>query len=64
MKRAELLMQGWAGLSRHPIEILAETPQRYRVRMVERTPLPGRVLNAGDEALVPKRSVRVQEETR
>lgn len=51
----------WAGSSaRTEVEILAETPKRYRIRAIGRTSLAGRsrCLEPGQEALVPKHAVR------
>lgn len=60
-----ILVDGWAGYQRIPVEILGETPKRYRVKLIERSKLPGRNnwRNAGDVVLVPKHAVRIMTES-
>jgi hypothetical protein len=55
-----LCLDGWAGRSETPVEIVGETPKRYRIRAVQRMTLPGRArwIDAGEIVLVPKYSVR------
>jgi hypothetical protein len=49
----------WAGLNRYPIELVKETPKRYRVKLLEACRLPHHGnLEAGAIVLVPKDSVR------
>ncbi len=57
---ATLEIDGWAGRTSHPIEVIGETPTRYRVRLIEDTRLPGRYRQGakGDVVLVPKYAVR------
>lgn len=56
-----VLAHPWAGAqSRTLVEIVGETPRRFRIRAIERTRLAGRLryIDAGQEALVPKHAVR------
>jgi len=54
---------GWHGVDRQRVEVVGETPRRYRIRALERTRLAGqeRWLDPGRTALVPKRAVRFLE---
>lgn len=55
---AALLLDGWAGRERHKVEVIGETPKRYRVRLLADTRLPSnRQHKAGDVVLVPKYAV-------
>lgn len=56
---AWLHTQSWAGHLRWPVVVIAETPKRYRVRLVRRSKLPGRERweDAGTIRLVPKHAV-------
>ncbi len=56
-----LLMDSYAGRTCTPVEIVGETPKRYRIRAIEDTKLAGRNrwLAAGETALVPKHAVRL-----
>ena len=60
MKIGDLMLDGWAGVRARQVEIVGETPQRYRIRAIERTKLAGRQrwINPGETALVPKYAVR------
>lgn len=62
-RRGELLLDGWAGRRAYPVDVIGETPKRYRVRLLEDMPLPGRNQRgaAGDVRLVPKHAVRFGE---
>lgn len=56
-----LHINSWAGHSKHPVEIVKETPKRYLIRILEDgTPLAGRGKSGkkGDEVYVPKYAVR------
>lgn len=54
-----LALQGWGGLLLYPVEILGETPKRYRVRLCDDARLPGgRKKKKGDVVLVPKTAIR------
>jgi hypothetical protein len=54
-----ILLQGYAGLTKRRVQIVGETPKRYRIRALERTRLAGRhrYIESGAEALVPKHAV-------
>ena len=62
--RAVLALDSWAGRTEHPVEIVGETPKRYRVRILEDwLGLPSRrVASRGDVVLVPKYAVRILRE--
>jgi hypothetical protein len=57
--RGLLVLEGWAGRTKTPVEIIGMTPKRYRIRAVMRTRLGGRHrwLDPGDTALVPRHAV-------
>lgn len=57
---ALLCMNGWAGYYEQPIEVIGQTPKRYRIRATERIRLGGRCrwLYRGETALVPKSAVK------
>ncbi len=65
-RRGELRLDSWAGRRSYPVEVLGETPQRYRIRLLEDMPLPGRNKRgaAGEVRLVPKYAVTFGEEDR
>lgn len=50
-----LVLDSWAGRSETPVEIIGQTPKRFRIRAITRTRLAGRDrwLKAGEVALVP-----------
>ena len=54
-----LVLVGWGGTTRTPVEIIGTTPTRYRIRAVTAMRLGGRHrwLTVGDTALVPRRAV-------
>lgn len=54
-----LLIDSWAGRSRHPVEIVGETPKKYRVKLLEKARLPGKRCESGDIVLVPKTAVKL-----
>lgn len=59
---AYLCLDSWAGRRKEPIEIIKENPKRYRVKLLGSYPLPrGRWGREGDEILVPKYAVRIEE---
>lgn len=62
-RRGELLLDGWAGRRAVPVEVLSETPQRFRVRLLADCALPGRNKRGevGAVMLVPKHAVRFGE---
>jgi len=55
-----LVLSGWHGTSSTRVITVGATPQRYRIRAITRTRLPGRGrwLEPGEETLVPKTAVR------
>lgn len=56
--QASLLLDSWAGRREVPIEVLGETPKRYRVRLLSDAMLPRRGhIQAGEIVLVPKHAV-------
>jgi hypothetical protein len=59
-RKAEIAVTGWGGTLATTVLVVGETPQKYRIRAIERTRLAGRNrwLDAGQETLVPKRVVK------
>jgi hypothetical protein len=55
VKTGVVVLNSWAGTTRHRITILRETPKRFLVRWDETTAL--RRFRPGGEYYVPKRSV-------
>lgn len=58
--QAFLVLDSWAGRSYHPVEILGETPKKYRVRILspDGVRLPRyRYAALGDVVLVPKTAI-------
>jgi len=57
--KAFLHTNSWAGHGKTPVEIIKETPKRFRVKLLEDTTLPGRNRSgkAGQEILVPKYAI-------
>jgi hypothetical protein len=57
-----LVLAGWHGVTHQAIEVIGETPKRYRIRALEQTLLAGRRrwLEAGETALVPRGAVRFE----
>jgi hypothetical protein len=54
-----LCLQGWHGFSRQRVEIVGETPKKWRIRAIERTRLAGpRWLEPHAVTTVPKHAVR------
>ena len=51
-----LCLDSWAGRTETLVEIVAETPKRYRIRALSKTKLAGRYrwLEEGQTTLVPK----------
>lgn len=64
MKTGYYNLDGWAGRSRHPVEIVGETPKRYRCKLIEDGPLAGRNRwgKAGQIVLIPKTAVTITTE--
>lgn len=57
---AIVVTNGWAGLVSHPVEVIGETPERYRVRFLR----PFRGARPGSELTVPKHCVTFTDEAR
>ena len=57
-----LLMDRWGGRTETLIEIIGETPKRYRIKAITRTKVGGRYrwLEPGETRLVPKTAVKVK----
>lgn len=55
-----LQLDGYAGRTATPVEIISTTRTHYRIKAITRTKLAGRErwLNPGDEALIPHNAVR------
>lgn len=55
------VLNGWAGTTKHSIEIVGETPKKYRCKLLQDAPLAGRNRwgKAGDVVLIPKTAVRL-----
>jgi hypothetical protein len=56
-----IALQSWAGLRYEPVEVLGETPKRFRVKILnDKAKLAGRNnwASRGDVILVPKHAVR------
>jgi hypothetical protein len=50
-----LVIGGWSGRRKIPVNLVGETPEAFRIEVLERIFLPGRgVLDRGQVALVPK----------
>ena len=63
MTTAYLHLDTWAGRIREPVELIGETPKRYRIRLLSDIRLPSRRQGrAGDEVLVPKYSISISDE--
>lgn len=58
---AVLPLRSYAGVHAYPVEVIGETPKRYRVRLCQDMRLPGRHRwgKAGDVVLVPKDAVEI-----
>ena len=58
--RGWLQLDGWEGRTQQEVEVIGETPKRYRIRALTRTRLAGycRWVQPGSVALVPKAAVR------
>lgn len=61
MRIGYLGLSGWAGDRWRKVEVIGETPKRYRIRAIEKTKLAGRNrwIHPGETALVPKYAVRL-----
>ena len=58
-----LHLDGYSGRSSTRVEIIGETPKRYRVRAITQTSTAGRLvyLEPGQVALVPKRAISLEQ---
>lgn len=58
-RKGFIQLDGWAGRSESAVDVIGETPKRYRIRAINRTKLAGRSrwLDVGQVTLVPKRAV-------
>lgn len=63
MRTALLILHGWGGRLDQKVEIVGETPRRYRIRAITRTRLAGkyRYIEPGQTALVPRGAVWLQD---
>jgi hypothetical protein len=58
-RKAKICLDGWGGISNHQVLVIGETKDRYRVKLLEDTRMPGNRLKlAGEVVLVPKYAVR------
>ena len=58
VREAVVVMESFAGITRHACVVVGETAKKYRVKMKERTRLPRhRWVYAGEPTLVPKHAV-------
>jgi hypothetical protein len=56
-----LVIGGWAGRRKIPVNIISETPDSFQIQALERVFLPGRgILKEGQSTLVSKRLVTVE----
>lgn len=64
-RRGVLMMDGWAGRTDTPVEIVGETPKRFRITPTDDKPVKlagrSRWLRPGQTALVPKHAVQVSD---
>jgi len=59
---AVLSLESWAGTLRKRVEIIGETPRRYRIRVVDGYRVRGRrSFSPGDVTLVPRWAISVNE---
>lgn len=58
-KRGHLVLDGWGGISYQLVEVIGETPKRFRCVALTTTRLAGRrgYVLTGETFLVPKRAV-------
>jgi hypothetical protein len=56
-----LVIVGWHGATSYRVAVVGMTPKRFRICALQRVqlPTPGRVLQVGEFALVPKTAVRI-----
>jgi len=56
-----LVIGGWSGRRKIPVDIIDETPEGFTVKALESAFIPGRgTLKAGQSAVVPKAIVKLE----
>jgi len=56
-----LVVDGWSGRRKIPVDIIGETPDGFEIKVIERVFLPGRgMLKEGQSTRVPKGTVIVE----
>lgn len=56
-----LVIGGWSGRRKIPVDIISETPDGFEIKALESTFIPGRgTLKAGQSAVVPKAIVKIE----
>ena len=62
--RGWMYLDGWAGRASYLVEVVGETPKRWRIKALTKVRLPGRerFLLPGETALVPRYAVRFTEQ--
>jgi hypothetical protein len=56
-----LVIGGWSGRRKIPVNIIGETPDGIEIKALEHTFIPGRgILKAGQSAVVPKTVVKLE----
>jgi len=56
-----LVIGGWSGRRKIPIDVIGETPDGIAIKAQENTFIPGRgILKAGQSAIVPKAAVKFE----
>jgi len=57
-----LNLNSWGGLSSYRIEVIGETPKRFRIQAITKTKVAGRQrwLKPGDTTLVPKHAITTE----
>lgn len=60
-RRAELCLNSWVAFHTVPVITVGEIPKRYRIDVLQTTPLPGRdrSLRVGERAFVPRTAIRL-----
>lgn len=57
MVTGRLMLTGYGGDTEQAVEVVGQTPKRFRIRAITRTKLPGRLLEPGQCVLVPRYAV-------
>jgi hypothetical protein len=56
-----LVIGGWSGRRKIPVDIIDETPEGFTVKALESAFIPGRgTLKAGESTIVPKAIVKLE----